>query len=72
LSKKRKALIKKALAETFPEINKVVASTQWFDTKFSGATLTACLIADDGLLYTANVGDSMALLLTYDQKLKDQ
>jgi serine/threonine protein phosphatase PrpC len=61
----RRALIKKALAESFPDIHSSI-SAQWFDTQLSGATLTACLVTDDGMLYTANVGDSHALLLTYD------
>lgn len=55
--KRKRASIKQALAESFPQIHTLICS-QWFDTQHSGATLTACLLTDDGMLYTANVGDS--------------
>lgn len=33
--------------------------------------MTTILISDDGCMFTANVGDSLALLLQYDKKLKE-
>ncbi|TNV83009.1 hypothetical protein FGO68_gene13609 [Halteria grandinella] len=54
-------------------MNDIVSSNdRLFNNQLSGATLTVVLITDEYQLYTANVGDSQCLLISYDLKKKEE
>lgn len=69
LKKRKQALIKKALATSFLDIHDSLVAA--IDCTVSGCTLTVVLVTDDGQVYTANVGDSLAMLVSFDKKLKE-
>ena len=71
LKKKKIALFKKALATSFLDIHDLVTADESIDCKLSGSTLTVVLVTDDNQVFTANVGDSMALLVSFDRILKE-
>ncbi len=47
-------------------------SESWIHSELSGATLTAVLISDDEIVYTASVGDSHAFLYQFDKIMNEQ
>ena len=60
--------MKQCLTQAFEEIHEQVANNEDFEARSSGSTLTVVLIEGD-YLYSANVGDSKAILL-WDFKKK--
>lgn len=73
VKKQKQHAIKKVLIDTFLEVHELVVSkNDKLNTQLSGSTLTVVLITDDNTLYTAGVGDSHAVLIKYDQILKEE
>lgn len=59
LRKKKTSLFKKALSDSFSEMDEIVKlNEERFNPYLSGATLSATLITDENMVFTANVGDS--------------
>jgi serine/threonine protein phosphatase PrpC len=68
LTKKKQALMKKVMIKAFEDIHQLVCTRSGIDVKASGATLSVILIEGE-TLYSANVGDSKAMLI-WDSKFK--
>lgn len=60
--KKLHLQLKKALAQCFKDLHNEISSNGDMNSYLSGSTLTVILLIDD-YVYTANVGDSKAILL---------
>ena len=64
--------IKKALADSFIELQKNIESlNEFLNSELSGSTLSVVLTTDEDFIYTANVGDSQVLLFIVDRKMKE-
>jgi serine/threonine protein phosphatase PrpC len=54
--------------DSYEETHKmIVANNYYHDSSLSGTTLTTIFITDENLLFTANVGDTLAMLFQIEK-----
>ncbi|TNV82442.1 hypothetical protein FGO68_gene15312 [Halteria grandinella] len=68
IKKKKNSSIKKALCDSFQVIQgQITANNYYHDARMSGTTLSVLLLADDNMVFSANVGDSQAFLFKIEK-----
>lgn len=68
LKKKKHSAIKKALCDSFTIINYTISANNYFhDARMSGTSLTVLLLAEDDMVYCANVGDTLVNLFKIEK-----
>lgn len=73
LWKRKQNLFKKALSQAFHSLQDEVCKVEeQFNPLLSGSTLSCVLVTDDNVVYSANVGDSQTVLVSFDKMLKEE